>query len=101
MFSCEFCEISKNTFSYRTPLVAASAFKVIQVRHTLKVDLDNSFLSRKAFKFLAGYFEKFVLYKAQKNQLESESHLLTTCKPSLKKIVELHFQKFYLTRSQS
>ena len=24
MFSCEFCEMSKNTFSYRTPLVAAS-----------------------------------------------------------------------------
>ena len=23
MFSCEFCEISKNTFSYRTRLVAA------------------------------------------------------------------------------
>ena len=26
MFSCEFCDISKNTFLYRTPLVAASAF---------------------------------------------------------------------------
>ena len=25
VFSCEFCEISKNTLSYRTPLVAASA----------------------------------------------------------------------------
>ena len=24
LFFCEFCEISKNTFSYRTPLVAAS-----------------------------------------------------------------------------
>ena len=24
MFSCEFCEVSKNTFYYRTPLVAAS-----------------------------------------------------------------------------
>ena len=24
VFSCEFCEISKNTFSYRTRLVAAS-----------------------------------------------------------------------------
>ena len=24
VFSCEFCEISKNTFSYGTPLVAAS-----------------------------------------------------------------------------
>ena len=24
VFSCQFCEISKNTFYYRTPLVAAS-----------------------------------------------------------------------------
>ena len=24
VFSCEFCDISKNTFSYRTPPVAAS-----------------------------------------------------------------------------
>ena len=24
VFSCEFCEISKNTFLYRTPLVSAS-----------------------------------------------------------------------------
>ena len=27
VFSCEFCEISKNTFSYKTPLVAASFCK--------------------------------------------------------------------------
>ena len=26
VFSCEFCEISKNTFSHRTPPVAASDF---------------------------------------------------------------------------
>ena len=30
VFSCEFCKISKNTFSYRTPLVAAS---VVFVKH--------------------------------------------------------------------
>ena len=24
LFSCEFCEITKNTFCYRTPLMAAS-----------------------------------------------------------------------------
>ena len=28
-FSCGFCEIFKNTFSYRTPPVAASVFRVI------------------------------------------------------------------------
>ena len=28
LFSCEFCEFSKNTFSYRTPPVAASEGKL-------------------------------------------------------------------------
>ena len=32
VFSCEFCEISENTFFYRTPLVAASQ----NSRYTLK-----------------------------------------------------------------
>ena len=27
VFSCEFCEISKNTFSYKTPPVAASPYR--------------------------------------------------------------------------
>ena len=27
VFSCEFCEISKNAFSYRTPLVASSEIR--------------------------------------------------------------------------
>ena len=29
VFSCEFCEISKNSFYYRTPPVAASTFQVL------------------------------------------------------------------------
>ena len=29
VFSCEFCEISKNTFSYRAPLVAGSDQKYL------------------------------------------------------------------------
>ena len=28
VFSCEFCEISKNTFLHRTPLVAASGIRI-------------------------------------------------------------------------
>ena len=28
LFSCEFCEISKNTFYHRTPLVAASVLNI-------------------------------------------------------------------------
>ena len=40
-FSCEFCEISNNTFSYRTPLVAASghalrAFPTVMLLSSLK-----------------------------------------------------------------
>ena len=31
MFSCKFCEISKNTFSYRTPPIAASEKKYINI----------------------------------------------------------------------
>ena len=34
VFSCEFCEISKNTFYYRTPLVAASGRKIFKVSKT-------------------------------------------------------------------
>ena len=30
VFSCEFCEISMNTFFYRTPLVAASILYGLQ-----------------------------------------------------------------------
>ena len=29
VFSCEFCEIAKNTFSYRTPPVAASVMRFV------------------------------------------------------------------------
>ena len=43
VFSCEFCEISKNTFLHRTPLVAASDISVgspnIKNNSTIK---DNS-----------------------------------------------------------
>ena len=33
MFSCEFCEIYKNTFSYRTSLVAASTIWQVNLFH--------------------------------------------------------------------
>ena len=29
VFSCEFCEISKNTFFHKTPLVAASEYVIL------------------------------------------------------------------------
>ena len=44
MFCCEFCQISKNTFSYRTPLVAASkAFaKIVNYSLGLFAKIVNS-----------------------------------------------------------
>ena len=48
VFSCEFCEISKNTFFYRTPLVAASDCRCM--------------ISRNAFHFIfMDYVEEYVL----------------------------------------
>ena len=42
VFSCEFCKISMNTFSYRTPLVAAS---ILNYRSSLpSCSLKNMFL---------------------------------------------------------
>ena len=40
VFSREFCEISKNVFSYRTPLVAATVFNQTNIVDTIR----NSFL---------------------------------------------------------
>ena len=37
VFSCEFCEISKNTFSYKTPLVAASESFWIPTQSVLRL----------------------------------------------------------------
>ena len=57
VFSCEFCEISKKTFYYRTPLVAASGntrkiFQDIKLR-TLAGNEFNRF-----FKHFAWYHNK-------------------------------------------
>ena len=43
VFSCEFCEISKNTFSYRTPPMGSSGIKQNQIRR--KISLQITFLS--------------------------------------------------------
>ena len=46
MFSCEFCEISKNTFSYRTPPVAASgALKFLCGNHSARKTSGNMILN--------------------------------------------------------
>ena len=45
VFSCEFCLISKNTFSYRTPPVAASAIttnNITTTQHDVLEELNSS-----------------------------------------------------------
>ena len=37
VFSCEFCEISKNIFSHRTPLVAASVLLISRFQNKAKI----------------------------------------------------------------
>ena len=44
MFSCEFCEISKKTFFYRTPLVAASAKRGAKG----EIELEINYFRKKA-----------------------------------------------------
>ena len=53
MFSCEFCEISRNTFSYTTPLLAASDF--------FNLDLTDKFL--KSVSYLPKNFFLFASMK--------------------------------------
>ena len=42
MFSCEFCEISKNTFSYRTPLVATKFLNLTKQEEVLLNDPNST-----------------------------------------------------------
>ena len=66
VFFCEFCEIFKNTFSYRRPLVAASVFVMIlnlkgfqvlcsQYFQVLEICLSIFHISKTIVKF----FERF------------------------------------------
>ena len=43
VFSCGFCKISKNTFSYRTPLMATSVFR----QNTKHKKDENTTIDRK------------------------------------------------------
>ena len=44
VFSCEFCKISRNNFSYRTPPVAASSSDILAIQlliHLLKLPVET------------------------------------------------------------
>ena len=59
MFSCEFCEVFKNTFSYRTYLVAASIFHLpapikSHLNYRYGGTAPNLFLKQRLCKILEG-----------------------------------------------
>ena len=71
MFSCEFCEISKNTFFQRTPPVAASEWSLSQVFWTNLCKpnietLQNKF-TWKTLKFLEMLDLKTPINSSEKN----------------------------------
>ena len=45
MFSCEYCEIFKNSFCYRTPPVAASVESKSEIDETLKTFLGIMYIN--------------------------------------------------------
>ena len=63
VFSCEFCGISKNTFSYRTPLVAAS-------EHSLRMFLINKKIvfTEKRYRVKFSSIKKHLLLIKQKQK---------------------------------
>ena len=56
MFSCEFCEISKNTFSYRTPLVAASGLQRYEKETRIQMTQRQMFFCEYCEFFKSTYF---------------------------------------------
>ena len=72
VFSCEFCEISKNIFSYRTPPVAASVFFNVSLllpkRFTLRYLPPPLLYSEVLFLFLILYLGALFLQKKEKKR---------------------------------
>ena len=54
MFSCEYCEIFKNSFCYRTPPVAASVESKSEIDETLKTFLGIIYIHNHSNKVLVG-----------------------------------------------
>ena len=52
VFSCEFCKISKNTFSYRTFPVAASVEKIMQLKLEQVIISERHVLNGQMYSFL-------------------------------------------------
>ena len=70
VFSCKFCEISKNTFSYRTSPVAASVFLslLLPIRFTLRYSPQPLLYSEVLFLFLILYLGALFYKKKRKEK---------------------------------
>ena len=81
--SCEFCEISKNTFSYRTPPMAASVLR--SWFNSLSYILTNLFRSDRVMvkKSVLENFLLDVVYIRSCLKLFSANHLRWICIPQL------------------
>ena len=110
MFSCEFCKISKNTFSYRTPKVAASAkafckiYNKIPVRPSL-LNKDNVTTEAVVWRCsVKKLFLKILQNSQKKNTCASEvlfNNIAEVCNFFLKKLwyrcFPANFAKFLRT----
>ena len=58
MFSCEFCEIAKNTFSYRTPVAASEDYELFGMKQSLTGILQILQNSQENTRAIVSFFNK-------------------------------------------
>ena len=86
VFSCEFCEISKNTYSYRTPTVAASVgfWLVSFVRETNQIIGKSNLVYIIAAPMSRLQLQKIIIKTAQKKP--SRGTLRKRCSENMQQI---------------
>ena len=82
MFSCEFCQISKNIFSYRTlPVAASDTILTTFIRIVTRLDPYVSIERKKMYQFLND--EKFFVIHVTKLWIFLQKYPSTTSKNGL------------------
>ena len=79
MFSCEFCEIYKDTFSYRRPPVAASVFNA----NTITKRCHSDDLSANKLTMKCSHVFKFSLHDHKQNLVSNKISLITFSEDAL------------------
>ena len=76
MFSCEYCEVFKNNFSYRTPAVAASVTQKVQARYfeqLIRIYFFSFFLYLKLLFNRADKYRKIMLIFIKKEHFQKDT----------------------------